>query len=206
MLFSFTVLYEQKCFSFLYINFFPLYLYFLLKLIKLILNGNVCRNSKGRADGCSPSCNLGNVWCLVVETKVCLKKSCVKKGEPPLPGLPLGTSLILSSISQCSAILCCIQMSFIEMGKHFVKHGDGAKDVAFEVEDCANLYKVRLYPGMGGTCSKFAQGVPQKNLFIRLQNSYLRVVPDSGQDFVRSILHNIKIGLNNRPIGQNFPI
>ena len=28
------------------------------------------------------------------------------------------------------------------MGKHLVKHGDGVKDVAFEVEDCIGLYKV----------------------------------------------------------------
>lgn len=29
-----------------------------------------------------------------------------------------------------------------EMGSHITKHGDGAKDVAFEVEDCVNIYKV----------------------------------------------------------------
>lgn len=28
------------------------------------------------------------------------------------------------------------------MGKHVSKHGDGVKDVAFEVEDCVNIYKV----------------------------------------------------------------
>ena len=28
------------------------------------------------------------------------------------------------------------------MGRHIVKHGDGAKDIAFEVEDCLNIYKV----------------------------------------------------------------
>lgn len=28
------------------------------------------------------------------------------------------------------------------MGKHLMLHGDGVKDVAFEVEDCIALYKV----------------------------------------------------------------
>lgn len=31
------------------------------------------------------------------------------------------------------------------MGKHLVKHGDGVKDVAFEVEDCIGLYKVQQH-------------------------------------------------------------
>ena len=30
------------------------------------------------------------------------------------------------------------------MGAHITKHGDGVKDVAFEVEDCVNLYKVNI--------------------------------------------------------------
>ncbi|XP_065054292.1 4-hydroxyphenylpyruvate dioxygenase-like [Rhopilema esculentum] len=34
-----------------------------------------------------------------------------------------------------------------EMGGHLMKHGDGAKDVAFEVEDCANIYKKAVERG-----------------------------------------------------------
>ena len=30
----------------------------------------------------------------------------------------------------------------VVMGKHLIIHGDGVKDVAFEVEDCIALYKV----------------------------------------------------------------
>lgn len=30
----------------------------------------------------------------------------------------------------------------VVMGKHLMLHGDGVKDVAFEVEDCIALYKV----------------------------------------------------------------
>ena len=30
----------------------------------------------------------------------------------------------------------------IVMGKHLSTHGDGVKDIAFEVEDCIGLYKV----------------------------------------------------------------
>lgn len=29
-----------------------------------------------------------------------------------------------------------------EMGEHLMKHGDGAKDIAFQVEDCDFLVKV----------------------------------------------------------------
>ena len=47
-----------------------------------------------------------------------------------------------------------------------MKHGDGAKDVAFEVEDCANLYKVRLYPGIGVLILNFYRGKPTKKIFL----------------------------------------
>ena len=33
----------------------------------------------------------------------------------------------------------------IVMGAHQTLHGDGVKDIAFSVEDCRALYKVRLY-------------------------------------------------------------
>lgn len=29
------------------------------------------------------------------------------------------------------------------MGDHLVKHGDGVKDIAFEVEDCEHIVQVR---------------------------------------------------------------
>jgi hypothetical protein len=32
------------------------------------------------------------------------------------------------------------------MGPHLVKHGDGAKDVAFAVEDCRAIYKANATP------------------------------------------------------------
>ena len=31
----------------------------------------------------------------------------------------------------------------VEMGQHLLKHGDGVKDVAFTVEDCIGIFKVR---------------------------------------------------------------
>lgn len=34
---------------------------------------------------------------------------------------------------------------FSEMGEHLVKHGDGVKDVAFEVEDLDNIILVRCF-------------------------------------------------------------
>ena len=33
-----------------------------------------------------------------------------------------------------------------EMGRHIANHGDGVKDIAFEVEDCASIYKVEALP------------------------------------------------------------
>lgn len=33
---------------------------------------------------------------------------------------------------------------FSEMGEHWIKHGDGVKDIAFQVEDCHFLVKVTL--------------------------------------------------------------
>ena len=35
-----------------------------------------------------------------------------------------------------------ITFFMLVMGKHLMVHGDGVKDVAFEVEDCIALYKV----------------------------------------------------------------
>lgn len=36
-------------------------------------------------------------------------------------------------------------ISLLGMGKHLTTHGDGVKDVAFEVEDCIGLYKVQHF-------------------------------------------------------------
>ena len=31
------------------------------------------------------------------------------------------------------------------MGAHLTKHGDGVKDVAFNVENCVGIFKVRFF-------------------------------------------------------------
>lgn len=36
-----------------------------------------------------------------------------------------------------------ILLPITEMGDHLVKHGDGVKDIAFEVEDCEHIVQVR---------------------------------------------------------------
>ena len=36
------------------------------------------------------------------------------------------------------------------MGDHMVKHGDGVKDIAFEVEDCDYIVQVRPHLGWCG--------------------------------------------------------
>ena len=48
----------------------------------------------------------------------------------------------------CGHYLYClcafyIVLIFSAMGKHLMVHGDGVKDIAFEVEDCIGLYKVQ---------------------------------------------------------------
>lgn len=35
-----------------------------------------------------------------------------------------------------------VAICFTELGMHQMKHGDGVKDIAFEVEDCVKLYQV----------------------------------------------------------------
>ena len=42
-----------------------------------------------------------------------------------------------------SLCLICLVLIFSAMGKHLMVHGDGVKDIAFEVEDCVGLYKVQ---------------------------------------------------------------
>lgn len=53
-----------------------------------------------------------------------------------------------------------------EMGNHLVKHGDGVKDIAFEVEDCDYIVQVRLHLGW---CSSVAirLGLPSVSLSAR---------------------------------------
>jgi len=36
-------------------------------------------------------------------------------------------------------------LRYTEMGEHLSKHGDGAKDIAFEVEDLDAIFKVIYY-------------------------------------------------------------
>lgn len=38
-----------------------------------------------------------------------------------------------------------------EMGEHLVTHGDGVKDIAFEVEDCDYIVQVRAYSSRKGS-------------------------------------------------------
>lgn len=44
------------------------------------------------------------------------------------------------SLYSCFCYIC--YSISIEMGKHLMKHGDGVKDIAFQVEDCDFIVKV----------------------------------------------------------------
>lgn len=44
-----------------------------------------------------------------------------------------------------------LRLPAAEMGDHLVRHGDGVKDVAFEVQDCDSIVQVRdrAWAGVG---------------------------------------------------------
>jgi len=49
-------------------------------------------------------------------------------------------NFVLKTLKSCVTLLWCR----LEIGEHISKHGDGAKDIAFEVEDLDAIFKVSL--------------------------------------------------------------
>lgn len=49
----------------------------------------------------------------------------------------------MKDVNLADSMSACAYLSS-EMGQHLIKHGDGVKDIAFQVEDCDFLVKVTL--------------------------------------------------------------
>ena len=45
--------------------------------------------------------------------------------------------------TKCCWLFVIVVLCSLEMGAHQTMHGDGVKDIAFSVEDCRSLYKVK---------------------------------------------------------------
>uniref|UniRef100_A0AAY4EN12 4-hydroxyphenylpyruvate dioxygenase n=1 Tax=Denticeps clupeoides TaxID=299321 RepID=A0AAY4EN12_9TELE len=75
---------------------------------------------------------------------------CDKMGFEPFAykGLETGSREVVSHVVKQDKILFVFESALNpgneEMGEHLVKHGDGVKDIAFQVEDCDFLVKVIL--------------------------------------------------------------
>lgn len=81
---------------------------------------------------------------------------CTKVGFEPFcyKGLETGSREVASHVVKQNKILFVFQSPLNPtgevtevMGKHWTLHGDGAKDVAFEVEDCIGIYKEAVKRG-----------------------------------------------------------
>uniref|UniRef100_A0A3Q0RYL6 4-hydroxyphenylpyruvate dioxygenase n=1 Tax=Amphilophus citrinellus TaxID=61819 RepID=A0A3Q0RYL6_AMPCI len=72
---------------------------------------------------------------------------CDKMGFEPLAykGLETGSREVVSHVIRQNKIIFAFESALNpgneEMGEHLVKHGDGVKDIAFQVEDCDFLFK-----------------------------------------------------------------
>lgn len=69
-------------------------------------------------------------------------------------GLETGSRQVVSYALRLDKILFVVQSSLEpsgttskEMGQHLMKHGDGVKDIAFNVEDCLGIFKVAVNRG-----------------------------------------------------------
>ncbi|XP_022064345.1 4-hydroxyphenylpyruvate dioxygenase [Acanthochromis polyacanthus] len=78
---------------------------------------------------------------------------CDKMGFEPLAykGLETGSREVVSHVIRQDKIILVFQSPLNpgneEMGEHLIKHGDGVKDVAFQVEDCDFLVKTAMERG-----------------------------------------------------------
>uniref|UniRef100_A0A1I8IJD7 4-hydroxyphenylpyruvate dioxygenase n=1 Tax=Macrostomum lignano TaxID=282301 RepID=A0A1I8IJD7_9PLAT len=73
---------------------------------------------------------------------------CARLGFKPLAyrGLETGSRQVASHVVQQNRVIFVFESMLEpfkpeEMGQHLIKHGDGVKDIAFEVEDLDGIYK-----------------------------------------------------------------
>eukprot|EP00794_Sanderia_malayensis_P014029 gene14029-15488_t len=81
---------------------------------------------------------------------------CTRMGFEPFAykGLETGSRQVCSHAVKQDKIIFVFESAYEPggeitqtMGKHMTKHGDGVKDIAFEVEDCVNIYKKAVERG-----------------------------------------------------------
>ncbi|XP_074869057.1 4-hydroxyphenylpyruvate dioxygenase isoform X2 [Carettochelys insculpta] len=91
---------------------------------------------------------------------------CNKMGfeELAYKGLETGSREVVSHVIKQDKIIFVLSSALNpgnkEMGEHLVKHGDGVKDVAFEVEDCALIVQY------GDTTHTLIENINYKGLFL----------------------------------------
>lgn len=58
--------------------------------------------------------------------------------------MPRGGNRVGNGRGGAKPLCSCLRLLLLraEMGEHLVKHGDGVKDIAFEVEDCDFIVQV----------------------------------------------------------------
>ncbi|PAA54239.1 hypothetical protein BOX15_Mlig017936g2, partial [Macrostomum lignano] len=91
---------------------------------------------------------FGHVTFWVGNAKQAAAHYCARLGFKPLAyrGLETGSRQVASHVVQQNRVIFVFESMLEpfkpeEMGQHLIKHGDGVKDIAFEVEDLDGIYK-----------------------------------------------------------------
>uniref|UniRef100_A0A669E667 4-hydroxyphenylpyruvate dioxygenase n=1 Tax=Oreochromis niloticus TaxID=8128 RepID=A0A669E667_ORENI len=152
-----------------------------------------------------------------VDTSQAASFYCDKLGFEPLAykGLETGSREVVSHVIRQNKIIFAFESALNpgneEMGEHLVKHGDGVKDIAFQVEDCDFLFKklkannnaVQMFcPQYGDTTHTLIEYLsPYKGLFLPSYKEPLfrDPLPPTGLNFIDHIV-------GNQPDDQMVPI
>uniref|UniRef100_A0A3P8Z521 4-hydroxyphenylpyruvate dioxygenase n=1 Tax=Esox lucius TaxID=8010 RepID=A0A3P8Z521_ESOLU len=117
---------------------------------------------------------------------------CNKLGFEPLAyqGLETGCRDVVSHVVKQGKIIyvfvSALNPGNKEMGEHLVKHGDGAKDIAFTVENCDNL--VQKARERGAIIVKEPYVLEDKNGWVKL--AVLQTYGDTTHTFVERTAYN----------------
>uniref|UniRef100_A0A7N5ZSV6 4-hydroxyphenylpyruvate dioxygenase n=1 Tax=Anabas testudineus TaxID=64144 RepID=A0A7N5ZSV6_ANATE len=127
---------------------------------------------------------------------------CDKMGFEPLAykGLETGSREVVSHAIKQDKIIFVFQSPLNpgneEMGEHLIKHGDGAKDIAFQVEDCDFLIKVTMMRWLlFSICLLILYGKIPYTLFF----PFFPSSPPAGLNFIDHIV-------GNQPDDQMVPV
>ncbi|KAJ8043271.1 4-hydroxyphenylpyruvate dioxygenase [Holothuria leucospilota] len=120
----------------------------------------------------------------------------VRMGFEPFAykGLETGSRQVVSHVVRQNKIVFEFQSALNpgnhEMGDHLVKHGDGVKDVCFEVEDLDAIFQY------GDTTHTFVERAGYKGLYLPgykkplVEDLFVKTLPPSGLDFVDHVVGN----------------